>query len=93
MLFIIIIKSIFSTGKGIRDITEDQALALFNQHYDEAVQAIIDGYEVEMAIRLSNDTTKNVYPPLDSRKVMVINGKLYKKEPLMVDDFVDERVK
>lgn len=86
-------KKLFSTGKGIRDITEDQALTLFNQHYDEAVQAIIEGYEVEMAIRLSNDTTKNVYPPLDSRRIIVIDGKLYKKEPLILDNFVNERLK
>ena len=76
-----------------KNITEEEALDLFSQHYDEAVQAIVEGHEVEMSICLSDDITSNVYPPLDSRKVMVIDGKLYKKEPLMVDDFVDERVK
>ena len=71
-------------------ISHKEAVALFDKYYDEAVQSILDGHEVQMAIwsGCKNDTDySTMYADLDSRDIHVVNNKMCKIKPICKEDF------
>ena len=63
-------------------ISHKEAVALFDKYYDEAVQSVLDGYEVQMVIwsDCKHDTDySTMYADLDSRDINVANNKERRK--------------
>ena len=67
-------------------ISRKEAVALFDKYYDEAVESVLDGYEVQMVIWSGckdNTDYSTMYADLDSRDIDIVNN----KKPIYREDF------